>query len=651
VIRIRRSLLESFALAVVAASAALASAAPLPVERFFAKPDYGGAALSPSGRYVAAIAPIEGHHGLVVMDLDTHAATRMKSPGDGDVIGVTWQTDQRMLVRIGDLRAVAGEPPRERGLVAVDRDGSNSRVLWGTLAHVFRGTDTVLIAARSRSRRSVDLYRVGTQTRSSELVTVDSPGNVSRWVLDFDGVPRAAVSDSIDDDTSAWYVRAGAKAPWIKVEEAKLGRLTSAPMAFDPGGRILYVSARRDGADRAAIYEYDVAAATWKGPIVRHPERDIDAQDAAFVIDYDAHKLLGLRYADDRPAIAWFDPDWARIQKSVDAALPDKSNVLYHDGARWLIVAYSDRDPGAAYLLDGKTMQMQPLLVYRKGIDPTTMAASRWVRYPARDGLTIPALLTMPPGANEKPVPLVVDIHGGPYAPATRWGFDTEVQFMVSRGYAVLQPQFRGTKGFGWKLESSGYRHWGDTMQDDLEDGVKWAVAQGIADPGHVCFYGWSYGGYAALWGAVKSPRLIRCAVGLAALTSIDYLFDNAQTDLSREVERSTLFAYWIGDPKTERASFKRISPLDNADKVGVPVLLGYGASDVRVPLVHGTDFRAALDKYRKPYEWVVYPDEGHGFNKDENRYDLYGRVERFLAKHLGGIATSKAPDALPQPN
>jgi len=111
------------------------------------------------------------------------------------------------------------------------------------------------------------------------------------------------------------------------------------------------------------------------------------------------------------------------------------------------------------------------------------------------------------------------------------------------------------------------------------------------------------------------------------------------------------LFAYWIGDPKTERASFKRISPLDNADKVGVPVLLGYGASDVRVPLVHGTDFRAALDKYRKPYEWVVYPDEGHGFNKDENRYDLYGRVERFLAKHLGGIATSKAPDALPQPN
>jgi len=638
------------------ASATMASAAPLPVETFFRKADYGGAALSPSGRYVALIAPGEGHHGLVVMDLDTREATRMKSPGEGDVIGVTWQTDQRMLVRLGELQTVAGEPPRVAGLVAVNRDGSDSRLVAGfvirgtsfqrpgsvRLLRVMEGTNDALLTARDRNVRSLDVYRYDTVSGTKELLSVDTPGDVSRWVVDFDGVPRAAVTDSIDDDRSAWYVRASAKDPWIKVEEAKLGRLTSAPMQFDPDGKILYVSARKDGADRAAVYEYDVATGKWNGPVVRHPERDIDAGNAGFVVDYPAHKLRGLRYANDRPAAVWFDADWARIQKSVDAALPDTVNVLAHHGGRWLIVAYSDRDPGEAYLLDDKTMQMQPLLIYRQWIDPKTMATTRWVRYPARDGLSIPALLTVPTNAKGKPAPLVVDIHGGPNVEATSWGFDTEVQFMASRGYAVLQPQFRGTLGFGWKLESSGYRRWGDEMQDDLEDGVKWAAAQGIADPGRVCFYGWSYGGYAALWGAVKNAKLIQCSVGLAAVTSIDYLFDNAQTDLSRLAERSTLLAYEIGDPKTDRARFKRVSPLDQADKVGVPILLGYGASDVRVPLVHGTDFRAALDKYQKPYEWAVYPDEGHGFNRDENRYDLYGRVERFLAGHLGGVAASK---------
>lgn len=661
----RMIVLMALLLAPLPAAVSLSHAAPLPVETFFRKSEYSGAELSPSGRYLAVIAPVEGHHGLVVMDLDARTVvTRMKSPGEGDVIGIIWQTDQRMLVRLGELQAVAGEPPRVAGLVAVNRDGSDSRLVaslvikgngfqrpWFVrLLRVTEGTNDALLTARDRNVRSLDVYRYDTVSGARELLTVDAPGDVDRWVVDFDGVPRAAVVDSVDDDKSAWYVRASAKDPWIKVEEAKLGRLTSAPMQFDPSGKLLYVSARKDGADRAAVFEYDVATGAWKGPVVRHPERDIDAEDAGFVVDYPAHKLLGLRYADDRAATVWFDSDWARIQKSVDAALPDTVNLLQHHGERWLVVAYSDRDPGAVYLLNAKTMQMQTLVAYRRWIDPKTMAATRWVRYPARDGLTIPALLTVPPGANGKPVPLVVDIHGGPNVDATPWRFDTEVQFMASRGYAVLQPQFRGTKGFGWKLESSGYRRWGDEMQDDLEDGVKWAVAQGVADPGHVCFYGWSYGGYAALWGAIKNANLIKCSVGLAAVTSIDYMFDNAQTDLSRVAERSTLLAYRIGDPKTERARFKRVNPLDNADKVGVPILLGYGASDVRVPLVHGSDFRAALDKYHKPYEWVVYPDEGHGFNKDENRYDLYGRVERFLAAHLGGAATSTA-DSVVQPH
>ena len=633
------------------------SAEPPSVETFFRKPAFGGATLSPNGRYLAVIAPVGARHGLIVLDLETKAATKMTSPGDGDVLGVIWQNDERLVVRLGELQRASGEPPRESGLVAINRDATDSRVIAGllprnttstgiteksferpwfvNLIRVIEGTNDVLVTARERNDHTLDVYRYDTVTGRKTLLSFDSPGNVQEWVVDFDNVPRAAVTASIDDDVAAWYVRKSANDPWTKVAESKLGALDSMPLQFDPDGKLLYVAARRDGADRASIYEYSVADGAWRKSIVSHPLRDIDAGTATFRVDYKARKLLGLRYVDDRPSTVWFDPEWARAQKGVDAALPDTINLLQRRGDRYLIVAYSDRDPGQAYLLDAKSMRLEKILDYEPWIDPKAMAPMKWVRYPARDGLTIPALLTVPTNAGAKPSPLVVVIHGGPNVEATRWGYDPETQFLVSRGYAVLAPQFRGTLGFGWKLRSSGFRKWGDEMQDDLEDGVKWAIAQGIADPAHVCFYGASYGGYAALWGAIKNAKLIKCAVSYVGVTSIDYLFDNAQTDLSRLAERSSLMVREIGDPKTERARFHRVSPLDNADKVGVPILLAYGASDLRVPLAHGTDFRAALDRAGKPYEWVVYADEGHGFVKDENLFDFYGRVERFLAKYL----------------
>ena len=633
------------------------SAEPPSIETFFRKPAFGGATLSPNGRYLAVIAPIGARHGLIVLDLEKKAATKMTSPGDGDVLGVIWQNDERLVVRLGELQRASGEPPHESGIVAINRDATDSRVIAGllprnttstgiteksferpwfvNLIRVIEGTNDVLVTARERNDHTLDVYRYDTVTGRKTLLSLDSPGNVQRWVVDFDNVPRAAETASIDDDVSAWYVRKSANDPWTKVAEAKLGALDSTPLEFDPDGKLLYVAARRDGADRASIYEYSVTDGAWRKSIVSHPLRDIDGGTATFRVDYKARKLLGLRYVDDRPSTVWFDPEWARAQKGVDAALPDTINLLQRRGDRYLIVAYSDRDPGEAYLLDAKTMRLEKILDYEPWIDPKAMAPMKWVRYPARDGLTIPALLTVPTNGPAKPSPLVVVIHGGPNVEATRWGYDPETQFFASRGYAVLAPQFRGTLGFGWKLRSSGFRKWGDDMQDDLEDGVKWAVAQGIADPARICFYGASYGGYAALWGAIKNAKLIKCAVSYVGVTSIDYLFDNAQTDLSRLAERSSLMVREIGDPKTERARFHRVSPLDNADKVGVPILLAYGASDLRVPLAHGTDFRAALDRAGKPYEWVVYADEGHGFVKDENLFNFYGRVERFLAKYL----------------
>ena len=623
-----RRLLAGCAFSLLPLAPILARADAIPVETLFKKPKYGGAALSTSGRYLAVLTPIKERLGVGVIDLDTNELSAIPVT-EGDAIRLVWLNDRRMIVVIGDRQRGTGEKPVASGMWAVDRDGKDPVRLYGSLVRGIPDTDDVLMVAWSESRYAPDIVRLNTRSARRETLVFDHPGNISRWVADFDGVPRAAVTQDLDHDKSAWYVRKDGNAPWQKVEEGAYHSLSSYPLAFSPDGKILYVDSRKDR-DRYAIYEYAMDTGTISGPVAQHPERDVFGR---FV--FSPHKLHGLTYADDRPGAVWFDKEWASVQASVDAALPETVNFLQHGGNRWIVTAISDRNPGDVYLLERATMTMRKLLSYEPWIDPRAMAPTRWVRYRARDNLTIPAMLTEPAGSAGKSHPLVLYIHGGPYVEAADWFYDSEVQFLASRGYAVLQPQFRGTDGFGQKLLKAGYRQWGDGMQDDLEDGVQWAVQQGIADPAHVCFYGASYGGYAAVWEAIRNPGLIRCAVSLAGVTSIEYMFDNTHTDYSRVADKSSEMAAEIGDPRTDRERFRRVSPLEHADQVGVPILLAYGVEDRRVPLVHGSRFRAALDRYKKPYEWVLYDHEAHGLSRDENVFDYYNRVDRFLARYL----------------
>ena len=617
-------------------------AEPIAIEKLFAKYPYREATLSPNGQFLAVALERNGRYNAGVIDLATQKVTHLTNFDKSDVIQITWQNDTRLIIRIGDLRNGLGEADTQYGLAAISRDASDvrqiqrsfgpSRAASVRLLQIIPNTNEVLLVAQERTIHSTDVYRFDTLTGKKTLLTYDSPGDVWYWVADYDGVPRAALTGDLDHDKSALYVRNSATDPWRKIEEAGLGRLTTTPVGFSPDGRTLYLEARGDS-DLVGLYEYDIASDKRTGPTVRLPDRDINA---TFVRNLRDRKLYGMRYDDDTPSAIWFDAEWAKMQKSVDAALPGTVNRLQKSDDRWLVIASSDRNPGEVYLLDAKSMKMEKVFSYAPTIDPSRMSPMKWVRYKARDGMTIPALLTVPKGAEGKAVPLIVDIHGGPNVPAEVWRFQREVQFLASRGYAVLQPQFRGTEGFGWKFESAGFRKWGDEMQDDLEDGALWAVAQGIADPDKICFYGASYGGYAAMWGAIKNAKVIKCAVAYAGVSSIDYMFDNAQTDMSQLAEKSTLMMERIGDPKAERDRFKRVNPLDNAERVGVPIFLAYGALDVRVPIVHGTAFKAALDKYNKPYEWVVYNDEAHGFQRDDHLFDFYHRIEKFLAKYLG---------------
>jgi len=258
------------------------------------------------------------------------------------------------------------------------------------------------------------------------------------------------------------------------------------------------------------------------------------------------------------------------------------------------------------------------------------------VHYKARDGLDIPALLTVPKGGEGKNLPMVVVVHGGPWVPHEGWGYDPEAQFLASRGYVVLQPQFRGTQGLGWKHFSSSFKQWGRTMQDDVTDGVRWAIDQGIADANRVCIYGASYGGYSTMIGLAKDPDLYKCGINYVGVTDLD-LFESATwSDFAYgeflQYEMKDMF----GDMAKERSTLMAVSPVEQAAKIKAPVLMAYGAADVRVVPEHGTRMRAALEKNNRKVEWMMAEGEGHGFADPENQKLFYGAMERFLDANIG---------------
>ena len=271
-------------------------------------------------------------------------------------------------------------------------------------------------------------------------------------------------------------------------------------------------------------------------------------------------------------------------------------------------------------------------------IDPARMGRQQMVRYKARDGRVIPAWLTLPQGSAGKNLPLVMLVHGGPFLRGGEWGWDADTQFLASRGYAVLAPEFRGSRGFGRDHFRAGMKQWGLAMQDDIADGAKWAIAEGIVDPARICIAGASYGGYAALMGLVNDPGLYKCAINWLGVTDIELMytghwsFDSDMSDVYKQYGMPVL----VGDVEKDAAQFKATSPLEQAARVTQPLLLAYGGADKRVPLYHGRKFYEAVKLTNPNVEWVVYPDEGHGWQSLTTNIDFWTRVEKFLDRNIG---------------
>ena len=639
-------------LAALAATLAVAADDAMSIESFFKLPQYGAMVLSPDGENIAALSGVAGHQNIVVINLAKHAATPVTAMTSRDVVTVRWLNNKRLLFTTGSLGTRADDA-RGGGLFAVDMDGNALRILGegsdeqrsAGLRAVFRFLGVVRtlpgdgdefiaqeVAFEDRELKPGGLYRVDSRSGRRTNIGSGKPEAVPNeaWVVDAKGVARAFVA--VAENRARIYYRKDEDSPWQKLDDfSTLEGNGWIPVAIADDGTLIVSSHR--GHDKAALVRYDPRSKSFGEVIAAHPQ--VNLEDLAY--DRDG-RVIGVRYSADKEGVAWFDDDMARVQSAIDRSFPGSVNTLSasRDHQRFLITSRSDVAPGSYYLFDRKTGKVEWLADRRPWIDPKKMSPMTAVRYTARDGLEIPAYLTVPKGSSGRNLPLVVMVHGGPWVSGDDWRWNPEVQFLASRGYAVLQPNFRGTTRYGWKHFSSSFRQWGLTMQDDVADGTLWAIKEGIADPARVCIYGASYGGYATMMGLAKTPDLYKCGVNYVGVTDLELFQTATWSDFAYSDFLKFAMKEMFGDVTRDSAQIKATSPVLLASRIKSPVMMAYGAADVRVVPEHGTRMKAALENSGRTVEWMMVEGEGHGYRDLNNQMMFYGKMEKFLARHIG---------------
>ncbi len=655
-------LLASLFAAALLGQARAAEPAPAP-DTFFQNPRMTGAEMSPDGQTVALTmaSSREGRIRLVALDLKTMKLTPVVAFDDSDVASFHWVNDHRLVFNLHDRQASLAKLEDARdvgGLYGVDADGSHLRLLirqnWGgwvvraddpqalppntlfldTIGER-RGDDVYVYRYEEFDIKHIDFRRLQRlDTVRGRAVDIDTPPHTASWVFDTQG--RLRVVTTVEENRTKVLARSVDGDSWSELGafETYFPANSFAPRYIDEHGT-LYVDSSRNG-NTGAVWTYDLEHRQFGAEPFLHTDRYDIAPD---FLSADG-KLAGLRYVVDAQVTQWLDPKLDALQAVVDKKLPTTVNELHvasrGDGRFVVIHAFSDRVPGLWFLYNVADAKLVTLGNEQPDIDSRKMASLESVHYAARDGLDIPAWLTVPRGAARKDLPLVVLVHGGPFMRGREWAWNAELQFLAARGYAVLEPEFRGSTGYGNKLFDAGWKQWGLGMQNDIADGVKWAVAQGIVDPKRVCIAGASYGGYAVLMGLVNDPDLYRCGIDWVGVTDIDLLFNSRWSDLSDAWKRYGLTKL-VGDPKTSAEQFKATSPIEQVARIHAPVLLAYGAKDLRVPLEHGEKFHAALMKQPGARsEWIVYDNEGHGWRNVQTRIDFWNRAAKFLDTNIG---------------
>lgn len=652
------------ALTGVSAPHAQTAPASVPVEAFYRGPDIVQASLSPSGRRLAISTGAGGSRvALAVIDLDDDRKLNMAARFvDADVDRFYWVADDRLVLRIVDLTLGGGEQTFGPGLFSVKYDGSELRELiaprrpfvgarridrepldWRhALLAVPAASGNEVIVGRYVLDRNDDVekiipLRLDVTTLRTRPIVDKAPDDAKQWLFDARGEPLVAISTR--EGRAKVHRREPGSERWQQIADYPWLDATFTPRFVDASGA-LFVSTHDGPAGYSVLKRFDFASGQpEKKALVSTPGFDF----RGYLVESDAPtgNTLGVRTVTDAETTVWFDPRMKKAQAAADARLPGRVNRLScrrceSDEMIVLVQSWSDQEPGHVWVYQPARDSWYDVGRVRSSIDPRRMGTLDLHRVKARDGLELPVWVTLPAGADpNKPHPAVVLVHGGPWLRGVTWGWDEDAQFLASRGYVVIEPEFRGSEGYGERHARAGWRQWGQAMQDDVADALQWAVSRGLVDGKRVCIAGASYGGYATLMGLVKHPELYRCGVAWVAVTDPRLLFqDSWRNDIPAEARRYGLPTL-IGDPVADAAALAAVTPVELASRIKAPLMLAFGGEDRRVPIEHGQRMRAALREAGQPPEWVLYPGEAHGWLKAETRYDFARRLEAFLARHL----------------
>lgn len=616
-------------------SAARADLPPLiPRAVLFGNPEKAAPAISPNGTMLAYLAPYNGVLSIWVRSIgksdDRVVATDPARP----IRNVFWQADSKHVLYQQDKGGNENYHVYQADIATkATRDltpfGDTVRSDIDNIDPRF--PNVIQVTSNKRDPKVFDVYRIDLRSGAAAL-DAQNPGNVGGWTSDNNMIVRAALQNN-PDGSNEILVRPNASSSWHTLLKASPDDQI-APVAFSADNASLYVSSSVD-ANSARLLRYDLSGGT-SSVVASDPTYDVGDP----LIDAKSRKLAAISFSRDRTEWQVIDPSYHADFAALRQLHPGDIGFLSSTAnGRRLIVSYLvDNGPVSYYSYDRATRQGTFLFVSRPALLKYQLASMQPISFKATDGLTIHGYLTLPVGVPPKNLPMVLLPHGGPWARDT-WGYNAYVQWLANRGYAVLQPNFRGSTGYGKSFLNAGNRQWAGTMHQDLIDAKNWAVAQGYADPSKVAIMGGSYGGYAVLAGVAFSPNAYVAGVDIVGPSNLNTLLQSIPPYWS--TIRAT-FALRMGDTVDFLNSQ---SPLFKADQIKVPLLIGQGANDPRVNRRESDQIVAAMRKNNEPVEYIVFPDEGHGFARPENNRRFYAAVEAFLGKYLGGRVEPAGPD------
>jgi dipeptidyl aminopeptidase/acylaminoacyl peptidase len=612
-------------------AAAQPVAPAVPLRDFFRNPDRAYFRISADGRYLSFMQPHgpERRRNIFVQELGADGprgeVRRLTSETARDIANYFWKGNETLLYSKdfgGDENFHVVAVNARTGEV---KDLTPGEKLRASVIDDLQDHPTdVLISHNGRDPKVFDVYRVNVVTGQSTLVA-RNPGNIISWVPDHAGRVRAAVTSDGVNRTLLYRER---ETDEFKPVLTTNFRESVEPQFFTFDDKRLYVVSNR-GRDKSAAAVLDPA--TGKEEVLwSHADVDV----GALTFSRARKALATAEFETWRADRHFFEAETRRVFERLQARLPGYQLSIQsrtRDETRMVVAATSDRTSGVRYVYDSKTDTLMRLGEVTPWLQENQMARVQPVQYTTRDGLVINGYLTLPLGRPAKNLPVIVNPHGGPWA-RDSWGFNPEVQFLVNRGYAVFQTNFRGSTGFGRKFWEASFRQWGRAMQDDITDGVNWLIKQGVADPKRIGIYGASYGGYATLAGVTLTPDLYAAAVSYVGVSNM-FTFMNTIPPYWEPLRE--MFYEMVGHPEKDKEFLRAVSPVFLADRIKTPLLVAQGARDPRVNKAESDQIVEALRKRGVPVEYIVKDNEGHGFANEENQFEFYGAMEGFFAKHL----------------